>query len=94
MNNFLQPNQSLQITVRIETLTRIQINCRRHVFINSKHPSIIFSIPIIILCKNDDFEISLPSNIELPSTTVENFSYYEMILFNKSAKKLQFNIKW
>lgn len=81
--------------MRIETLTKNQINRRRHIFITSQHPNIVFSIPIIILVKNnDDLEISLPSNIVLPSTTIENVSYYEMIVFNKSANKLQFNIKW
>ncbi|KAM7351072.1 uncharacterized protein ACRADG_004056 [Cochliomyia hominivorax] len=92
MNNFVQPDQSLQMTVCIEPKTRLYINRLRHIFIESKHPNIVFSIPIIILSK-DDNDISMPSDIRLPSTTVENFTYYEMILFNKSANKLQFNVK-
>ncbi|XP_065356796.1 uncharacterized protein LOC135951140 [Calliphora vicina] len=91
-DNFLQPDQALQITVRIEPIAKSNINRRRHVFLSSQHPNMIFSIPIIILTK-DDNRISLPSSLKFAPTTAENFTYYEMILYNKSAKKLQFNIK-
>ncbi|KAI8130558.1 hypothetical protein CVS40_0016 [Lucilia cuprina] len=92
-DNFLQPDQSLQITVSVEPIAKLKINRRRHVFIRSEHPNIIFSIPIIVVCK-DDANISLPSSIVFAPTTVNSCTYYEMILYNRSANKLQFNLKW
>ncbi|KNC22402.1 hypothetical protein FF38_04659, partial [Lucilia cuprina] len=91
-DNFLQPDQSLQITVSVEPIAKLKINRRRHVFIRSEHPNIIFSIPIIVVCK-DDANISLPSSIVFAPTTVNSCTYYEMILYNRSANKLQFNLK-
>ena len=90
-HDFLPAEGSLNILVHITPRDKTRLKKRRHIYIDCKHPNIKFSIPIIILMKNE--EISIPSMITFPPTTVQNYAYYEMIIYNMSMNKLQYSIK-
>ena len=90
-NDFLPAEGSLDIIVNITPRDKTRLRQRRHIYIDCKHPNIKFSIPIVILIKDE--VVSIPPMITFPPTTVQNFAYYEMIIYNLTMDKLQYSVK-
>ncbi|XP_061398688.1 uncharacterized protein LOC133334406 [Musca vetustissima] len=93
MNNFLEADHSLQLSIYIKPTNKLNLNRRRHIFIESEHPNIKFEIPIIILGKNKIELSSFPEQIVFPTSTIGNCTFYEMILYNGNSEKTSFSVK-
>lgn len=91
-NNFLRAGDSVQLTVIVLPVTNININRRRHVYLKSTHPSIVYEIPIIV-APVTSAAASLPLSIDFPSTWPKTPTYYESIFINKTAENVSYSVK-
>uniref|UniRef100_A0A0K8TXD1 Hydrocephalus-inducing n=1 Tax=Bactrocera latifrons TaxID=174628 RepID=A0A0K8TXD1_BACLA len=78
-HTYLQPDEIFEIKVVIKPNAHsAHTNCR-HIYIESAHPNITFEIPIVSKSMNECY---LPKSIDFSSTTLDDSTYYEFLVYN------------
>uniref|UniRef100_A0A1I8MUJ3 Uncharacterized protein n=1 Tax=Musca domestica TaxID=7370 RepID=A0A1I8MUJ3_MUSDO len=93
MDNFLESEQTVQLSICLKPTKKLNINRRRHIFIEAEHPNLKFELPIIILGAHKIEVPSIPELLVFPSTSVGSFTFYELVLYNGNSEKTSFNVK-
>ncbi|SPP79109.1 uncharacterized protein LOC117582439 [Drosophila guanche] len=91
LHRYLATDQLLEVKIWIRAKSWRDINRRRHIYIESYHPNIIFQVPIIVLHKLE--EPSLCEFISLPRCVPNNKSYYEMIIYNPTEERIRMRFR-
>ncbi|XP_034101229.1 uncharacterized protein LOC117565950 isoform X2 [Drosophila albomicans] len=86
LNRYVQTDKVLNVRINMRCTSSKNINRRRHIFIHSFHPNIIFEVPIIVVSVLT--EASICEHMVLPSTVPKNKSYYETIIYNPTKEPI------
>ncbi|XP_068141752.1 uncharacterized protein [Drosophila tropicalis] len=87
LHRYLETDESLDVKIWIRSSTTVDINRRRHIFIQSFHPDIIFQVPIIVL--DGDNTPSICEAITFPSSVPSNNTHFEMIVYNPTKDRMR-----
>ncbi|KAH8412221.1 hypothetical protein KR009_000536, partial [Drosophila setifemur] len=87
LHRYLETDDVLDVKIWIRTKSKRDINRRRHIFIESFHPNIIFQVPIIVLDKLTDPSVS--DSVTFPSCVPGNMSHFELIIFNPTKERVR-----
>ncbi|KAH8323278.1 hypothetical protein KR067_004291, partial [Drosophila pandora] len=87
MHRYLETDEVLEVKVWIRSITKRDINRRRHILIESFHPNIIFQVPIIVLDKLKD--PSVCDSITFPSCVPGNKTHFELIVYNPTKDRIR-----
>ncbi|XP_033235264.1 uncharacterized protein [Drosophila pseudoobscura] len=91
LHRYLETDQTLEVKIWIRATTSRDINRRRHIYVESFHPNIIFQVPIIVVYKLE--EPSLCEFLTLPRCVPNNKSYYEMIIYNPTKERIRMRFR-